>query len=372
MIRLARKHRQQCSGNKLTPRGAIWTGTVLLLLLIVVPAGATLTVMLSGSATQFLLRKNAVVTRADLAGDVIQAQAEINYAASWPPALLSGANMVLSQPGVQTVRHATVRNIILDVSRAVDNGMLSSRVELTKFPFLLSIPAAPVVYNGSTPLLGTFALYLPPAGSHPDFVYSLWSASSVDMSVNGRMTCADSFSGQDLCPVSPLSNTPFKSADIKDADNKIAIPPGDYLFGLDLDNADLTTIALLSRNIYTDCQTLPASDVIVYVKGDCTLSGNKILGNTASPVLLIVENGHIKMEDDAVVNGVVVSYRNNSGFSRKIQISDSAIINGSLLLNHPATADSHLRVAYHYTILQNLQHHPLLQQTGIVPGTAHP
>ena len=114
MIRLARKHRQKYSGNKIVPRGAIWTGTVLLLLLIVVPAGA-------GSATQFLLRKNAVVTRTELAGDVIEAQAEINYAASWPPAPLSGANMVLSQPGVQTIRHATIHNITLDVSRAVDN-----------------------------------------------------------------------------------------------------------------------------------------------------------------------------------------------------------------------------------------------------------
>ena len=352
-------------------RGGIWLSAALLLLLLVAATGMTLTMTLTGTTEQLLWRQQflAVQAKRDVAINNVITQMYLpeKWPANLPPAITKHVSHV------QETRFydANILSSHLSVQRSAGPFTQSREMDIVRFPLLMNVPAAPLVVFSHLHHQSGFTLYLPPSKQNPAYRYSLWSSAPV-LSAPNRLTCETEVINLVHCKASALSSDIHRASDIIENDTQLNIPIAHYLFASDLDGSSTDDYQKLAWVKATSCDSLPWPASFIWITGHCRIRAKQMVGSRAAPVLLVVENGHLELEDQASIFGMVVSLRVNNQFSWKVKMAENTKIIGSLLINHPTSSDSHFNVVYDHALLRQLQRSPALQQLAVIPGTEKP
>lgn len=257
------------------------------------------------------------------------------------------------------------------ISRSDTDGIFTdTKVQsLVRFPLLINLPPAALVIHDNLHPLAAFHLYVPTARAHPRSPLAVWSNTEVNLLSAPRFTCKESAIHPPQCQANAVSHAMVKKSDVKDKDS--ALPPDalTYLFASDIGNTPLSAFKRIAWKKMTNCKSLPTASPFIWIDGHCEITAGKTLGSPNSPALIIVRNGDIQLHSNTRMYGLVVSYREKTKFTQRVLMAPDAAIVGSLVLNHPASADSAIQVMYDFAVLSTLRSLPALQQISLVPGS---
>ncbi|GGW86080.1 hypothetical protein [Alteromonas halophila] len=120
------------------------------------------------------------------------------------------------------------------------------------------------------------------------------------------------------------------------------------------------------------CDTLePEQSRVIWRRGDCVMRVGQQLGSAEHPVLLIIENGDLRMAQDAYVTGLVILLREDSALSSDIDMAGGARVTGALVADAPLGGNSIIQLHSHYQVLRTLQRSPALAKITLIPGSWH-
>ncbi|MBU2979098.1 hypothetical protein [Alteromonas sp. C1M14] len=349
--------------------GAIWLGTSVLLMTSIISVAGALSLLIIGLDEQDIWAEQKNILEDQAQRNLAEYSARLVHSPSWSIGLPSDLASSLSN-----VAHETIEGVEVDVATVTmkhTTGLFTviHQQDIVRFPLLLNVPPAALILADGLIDDATFTLYLPPSTAHPTYSYSVWANQPLDMTVENRITCASLTIDESSCLASILSQTPWKNSDIKDADSHLPLDILNYLFGTHIDEISYDTLKEITWQRATSCAAIDPNARFLWVEGSCQLSASDAIGSSDEPVILIVENGHILLQDEAKIYGLVVSLQADSLFSYQVVTHDNSLIEGSLILNHQATSNSEIRIKYHYPLLMKLQQMPQLQQLALVPGS---
>jgi len=142
-----------------------------------------------------------------------------------------------------------------------------------------------------------------------------------------------------------------------------------YLF-----NRSLSTFSahyFASALIANSCNNVTDSPVL-WVRGNCNISGERSLGSAEDPVLVIIENGHLSIEDDGQLFGlVVIVSKDDNLFYPSVTLSPSSTLHGAIGATVPLNPKVEGKITFDTNILQQLQRAPALSKIHPIPGSWH-
>lgn len=192
----------------------------------------------------------------------------------------------------------------------------------------------PLMATGNVPLNGNFSVAANPNGAGLGVPVSVWTRVSIDPISGSASTCqiGDYIINND-CSVSPLTNrTIGKGPDIIDNDASFPDDVFKYVFGVDSVNYEsIKKIAQQTGNYFTTCASIGGRTGLVWVEGNCDISGTNN-GTETQPILLVVESGDIRMNAGSALNGLMFAFGpdENAG---NIQVNGTATLRGSIISN---------------------------------------
>ncbi|RDV29324.1 hypothetical protein DXV75_02420 [Alteromonas aestuariivivens] len=228
-------------------------------------------------------------------------------------------------------------------------------------PILLNRPPAALILTTEPAASAGFELAAETAR------LALWSSQPVSFATGNRFTCSTESLRLTLCQSQARSGPLLVSGDVITSDVHAPDDVIDYLFGVPHNEMDLLR-PLAHRFYENDCPT-EQDGGFIWVTGNCSLPADTQLGSEQEPVLILIKNGSLEMQQGAVIFGLVVSLRHDSGFSYGLSMSVNAKIKGALLVNHSMSEDSAITIEYAPDLLANLQNHPDLQRLLPLPGS---
>lgn len=140
------------------------------------------------------------------------------------------------------------------------------------------------------------------------------------------------------------------------------------LFNRSLDSlsADMFIGSIRSQR----CENITlARPSVIWVSGDCQLSVNQTLGTVDDPVLLVIENGDLRLASGANITGLVVVIRRNSALASAIRMASNAFVMGAIVTTAPLDSASHIQLIADTDVLITLQRADALAKVTLVPGS---
>lgn len=107
----------------------------------------------------------------------------------------------------------------------------------------------------------------------------------------------------------------------------------------------------------------------IWVTGDCHLSVNQSLGTRADPVLLVIENGDLRLASAAGITGLVLIIRRNSALPSAIRMASSAFVTGALITTAPLDDAAQIQLIADDAPLLTLQRAHALAKITLIPGS---
>ena len=135
---------------------------------------------------------------------------------------------------------------------------------------------------------------------------------------------------------------------------------------LDSVSADLFIGSILTQH----CENLtPDKARVIWVSGNCQLAVNQHMGTADEPVLLIIENGDLRLASGAAITGLVLLIRRNSALPSAIQMAANAFVTGAIINTGPLDNASHIQLIADTDTLIRLQRADALAKITLVPGS---
>lgn len=275
---------------------------------------------------------------------------------------------------------------LIAVSPANDlTGESQVRQAFWLVPLLSDSPDAPLIVAGGIALGGNFNVAANPNGGGPGVPLSVWTAQ--DSGGGGSMnTCQiEEFDNDGGCDnnaeTGQLSWAGHEGLDILDVDGNVGENPDSTYFPPDLFQYVFGTPASQwqdFKNSYVpadhqldNCNGLSAASAGLYwVDGNCDVPGN--VGTKEHPVILVVQEGNLKMNGNSEFFGLLFSFDapNNGVGPGNIQINGTATLNGSLMANHAVNlSNGTFNARYDADVLQLLTQADENKGVGKVPGS---
>lgn len=344
------------------------TSAILLLTIISVSVSAiSLYFIAQSESVQWNNTNSALAARTDLSTAIKQAQ--LLHAPAWDNSLPLNVLSTLSQISNTPIIGAEITSALLSETGSEGMFTYTSKQSLVRFPLLINLPPAPLLIHDSLHALAEFHLYVPPSGAHPLWSLAVWSNSEINLQSAPRFTCTELTIHAHMCEVNAISYGTVKKSDIKDKDNALPANASHYLFASDIDKSTLTEFKSIAWTQTNSCHSLPVATPFIWIDGDCEIPSSTSIGSPSSPVLMIVQNGDLQLHANARIYGLVLSIREHTMVTQRVVIAPDAAIVGSLVLNHPASANSKIQVRYDFSVLETLRSQPALQQIALIPGS---
>jgi hypothetical protein len=187
-----------------------------------------------------------------------------------------------------------------------------------------------MVGTGNVPLNGTFSVVGNPNGGGTGVPVSVWSSISISNPSGSSATCQlYEFNRDGDCTGGAISSAAKgKGPDI--VDNDPNFPTDLFLYTFGVSPATVRGQATVVSN----CNGLSGLSGIVWVTGDCTISGT--IGSATDPLMLVVESGDITMNANSRFYGLMFAY-GPTGNAGSITANGGAKFWGSMLSNDTAT-----------------------------------
>lgn len=239
-------------------------------------------------------------------------------------------------------------------------------------PFTCGTPDSAITVAGSIGISGAFTVGANPNGGGLGVPLSVWSDDEVSLGGNGATCGLEEFRGG-YCSDSPYSDSTLEANDI--LENDAGFPPDllAYTFGVATANfQELKDKA----EVLSSCATLPNTGTKVttgfyWIEGGCTLNGNIEVGSVAEPVIIVVENGLIRLTGGPIIYGLVFAFETIPG-SGGVQIVGTNTVRGAIISNHDIDiSGGTFNVRYDADVLANISQDsgPKLSKVEVVPGS---
>lgn len=186
------------------------------------------------------------------------------------------------------------------------------------------------------------------------FVQYPWIKSRPDTALSSRHVLASTV-------------TIFQPNNDPQAANIVAVHGEDYLPEKLFSVADAVHTKALPLS---DCNRLnDKSSGPLLIEQDCVIAPSQQIGSPEKPVLLIISNANLIMHNDSVVWGIVISSADSAFATYRITSSQTARINGSVIVDHKLSDDSTLSINYSAAVIEKLQRLPQMQIHHPISGT---
>lgn len=114
------------------------------------------------------------------------------------------------------------------------------------------------------------------------------------------------------------------------------------------------------------------SAVVIWINGHCNIKQGTIMSNPQVPVLIIVQNGDLVLEDGVILYGLVIILANRTPhFIPTVTIMPSAQLHGGVTSNTPVNSILQGRLEFNLDTLKTLQNLSELQKIHPIPGSWH-
>ena len=274
----------------------------------------------------------------------------------------------------QTLRRGTSALVLFELQAKGQSadGLASAQihVQALRYPLLATLPAAPLMLEGSLHYQTRVELVANPNGAGDGVPLSLWSNRPVDFSVINAVTCGLHEFQQGQCSSQAYSNSSQRGADVLDNDSQFPDDIFAHLFNLPREHyAVLRNEAQL---IVADCQGLDNQfSGVVWVQGDCQLNADIHYGSQSAPLLLLVNQGDVSLADNTHLYGLLVLLKPQNDVSDYgINMGANSAVYGALAANQTVGRQaSMLRVVYVAEVLRAIQQLPQFSRILKVPGS---
>lgn len=306
-----------------------------------------------------------------------QGVAELLANKSWPQGTVIGQLPNQQVFSITATERQIMRNSrplsIFELTATGSSVDLLSKVALKEqalvYPLLVNIPAAPLMSDGGIDNRATFELIANPNGAGQGVALSVWTNGGVDMSQLNGVSCGLYEYIRQQCQSKAYSQLGLAGADILANDLDFPTDVFAHLFNLPLihyaalrDEADF---------LFADCNALVVASGIIWVSGDCDIPANLQVGSILTPVVLIVEDGNLSLQNGSSITGLVfVLQTPSSVISHDVFMASSSSISGALVANQKlGRSGGKFKVLYEYSVLELLRTDLLFSRVAKVPGS---
>jgi hypothetical protein len=242
--------------------------------------------------------------------------------------------------------------------------------QVLRYPFLNTVPPAPLISAIELPSNLPFILGANPNGGGQGVPVSVWSDKPIpNINVDSR-TCSLQLFDESRCAFDMYSTHSQLGSDLLKEHSAF---PGDvlsYLFNISMN--DWRILKSEVSLIASDCdEATVTGQRVIWVQGECALNVGQHIGSDSAPVILVLANSALLMPADSRIFGLVVFLSTlNPAPEKRIAMATSAQLNGALVLLSPIeVAMSQLSVRYHASVLERLHLDADMQRLGKVSGS---
>jgi|GEM_PF-5965865 len=237
---------------------------------------------------------------------------------------------------------------------------------------IIKLPLAAITIAGTLIVDADLKVGVNPDGGGVDIPLSIWSNSAVGIHGTGATCGLVEFDDRtpQSCHDHFYSNRDYLGTDIIANDPTMPTDLLLHLFGYESSHANhLKTTA---KEVLTNCNDLSeTSSGFFWISGNC--SANASIGSESNPVVLLIENGTLRLDGNFRVHGIVYLRRSDSSLaSSTISMFGAASIHGALISDGNIDVNSgRLEVRYQPNILAIISNgaHPFFSSINIIPGS---
>lgn len=359
-------------------RGAIIIVTVVLMIVMI-----TLVTLYTAKIQSFQHRiilngQNQIYAYAAAESGIEQSIAHLASQKVWPESNLSGVLPSLHRFSVTATeqviqRGSTEFKLFQITSRGQSaDGVVTTSIgqQLILYPLLVHLPKAPLYSAGGLAPNVDLELVANPNGGGAGVPVSIWSDVSIDMQLIEGVTCGQQEWYESHCYSQPYSQQGHSGIDIVDNSQNFPADVIAHLFNVPLHYS--SSLRIQADELASNCVNLSESLArFFWIDGDCQVVKGQNLGSVDQPIILVVNNGHLELAADTVVNGLIVFLKQaNSAINYHLIFGADALVRGAFVSNQMLELNSGIfRVVYHSEILNKLAKSPYLSRVAKVPGS---
>lgn len=363
-------------------KGANQSGAVVILAVVLLLVMVTLVTLYTGKIQTFehrivLNTQNHTMAYAAANAGLEMALASVNINKDWGAPEMTGTLDNDSHYAATGIVTPLLENRLLITLSA--EGQSADRLaqahlseQVLVYPLIFNLPLAPLTVKGGFDVKGRFELVFNPDGLGIANPLSLWSDTLVDMSGASHYTCSNDAFIEGDCLTKAHSHSMLKLTDI--ADDSRVFPTDLLAYIFNTDSAESIHLKEQADVVLDSCDVLDIDSLgMFWIYGDCVISESTQVGSESQPIVVLVYDGSLELENDVVFHGLLVSYKPpKSIVTLDINMLENAAINGALVANYQLGSSAGVvRVIYNQTILRRLQTLPYLKRVARVPGSWH-
>ncbi|MGS2720297.1 hypothetical protein [Paraglaciecola aestuariivivens] len=295
---------------------------------------------------------------------------------TWPSSTikedLPDASHYLAQANTQTLKGGRKLVSIKATGQSPD-GLATSvlQTQAVIYPLLFNLPVAPLMVKAGLAQYQQFAIGFNPNGRGTALPLSIWTDAPIVLtSLHFSCDLSDFYS--QTCHINPYSQAGDKRDDIADASGSFPSDIFSYLFNLPTKH--WRYLNQLSDLELAECSALDiGSKGLIWVNGDCEISGNTQVASENQPIILIVFDGQLTLQSKALVYGLALVFKPASSTNTlDISMQSQAMVQGAVVANFKLGEHSGMvRVGYNAAVAAALQQNIHLLRVAKVPGSHH-
>ncbi|WP_153886302.1 hypothetical protein [Aliiglaciecola lipolytica] len=237
------------------------------------------------------------------------------------------------------------------------------------YPIIRILPSSPLLVGQSISIENHLILVVNPNGAGQGLPVSLWTSQNINLNDLNLTSCGQYEHKQGNCEVSSMRSQQYKGLDIVDSP---ALFPNDIF-------AYLTNLSVNNRNQLFDeaqqlshCQSLNnMSSSLIWIRGDCKIEKDTIVGSSDTPVMLVVEDGNLTLVENSQVIGLVILLTPyQSILAANVNVSENAMLRGALVATESVNFNGQpLYIQFDHKVLENIQNASVNWRTAYVPNS---
>ncbi|MGJ8693704.1 MAG: hypothetical protein ACSHW0_14650 [Thalassotalea sp.] len=241
-------------------------------------------------------------------------------------------------------------------------------------PIARSVPDSAMTIDGTIEVGGNFRIGAAPNGGGLGVPLSVWSNNAAAVTGSGDTCGLEEFDNNE-CGTFSYSDKTNRGDDIflDDLVSAGGTFPDDlfeHTFGVPRD--EFQSIKDQATMVVANCNSLSAASTgLIWVTGDCDTPS--VIGTTAAPAFIVLENANLKMNANDTVNGVIYTFDapGNAG-GGEVQMNGGAKLFGAFISDHSiGKVNGTYDLRYSPDVLENIVNgsNSVFMRVEIIPGS---
>jgi hypothetical protein len=359
-------------------RGAIMLVTVSLLLIMI-----TLVTLYTGRIQSFEHRivlngQNQSLAFSAAQAGLMQGFAQLQAAKTWPSDIANGELLgqqryqvsTLMQSITTPVQHIDLYTLISSGQSADGMANVTVSEQAMLFQLLVNVPDAPLTVAGGLAANMTFMLVANTHGLGEGIPLSIRSNGDVDMDLVDGVSCDLIAYENDECVSAALSSNGSQGSDIIENSSEFPVDLLRHLFAIP--TSEGLSLKSLTNFRLNGCSALPTNaSALVWVEHDCVIEADTVVGDPLNPLLMIIHDGKLVMEENTKLFGLVILIDDSATIDTlDINMHADSLIMGAVVVNFRlGQLGGRVNVVYQSALLNAMLTESNFRQVARVPGS---